>query len=403
MASSANAPAPELPRTRSKSAPLDPPAGFARLRAEQPITRVSLWEGSLNPWLVTTYEDARAVLGSPAFSVEQSHPGFPATHAEPTPPVPRGVFVKHDPPVHTTFRRALTREFMVKRIEALREPTTRIADQVITEMIDSGSPADFVEHVALALPSLVICELLGVPYEGHDFFQDNAKVMLDTRSSHDAVAAARQTLGEYLEKLIEEKRRAPGEDVLSRLAQQVEDGVFPLRDASNLGWFLLVAGHETTGNMIGLSTIALLGNPDQISRLYEGKAELANAIEELLRYVTVIHSGLRRVATEDVTIGGVTIQAGDGVIISLNAANRDPGMFPDPDRLDLTRADARQHVAFGYGIHQCLGQPLARMELQVLLPEIFRRLPNLSVVTDKDIPFKDASEVYGVQSLPVTW
>jgi cytochrome P450 len=401
MTSSIDVPAPELPLARPRTAPLDPPPEYARLRTEQPITRVSIREGRLSPWLVTRYADARAVLGNPAFSSDQTRPGFPSSR-ENSPPAPRGFFLAYDDPVHATFRRALTREFMVKRIEALREPTLRIADQLITGMIDSGSPADFVEHIGLPLPSLVICELLGVPYEDHDFFQTKSNVLIDFRSTGEDVAAARQTLGDYLERLIQDKHRDPQDDLLSRLAQQVEDGAFTLRDAADLGWFLLFAGHETTANMIGLSTVALLQNLDQIPRLYEGKAELANAVEELLRYLTIAHAGLRRVATEDVTIGDVTIRAGEGVLISLNSANRDEAVFTDADLLDLTRADARQHVAFGYGIHQCLGQPLARMELQVLLPEIFRRLPHLSIATE-DIAFKDTSAAYGVRTLPVTW
>ncbi|MCF1595202.1 cytochrome P450 [Streptomyces muensis] len=393
----------EFVLTRPATAPLDPPPVYSRLRDEEPITRVSIWEGRLSAWLVTHWEDARAVLGNPAFSSDTSRSGFP-TFIEDSRPAPRGFFANYDPPVHTTMRRTLTREFMVKKIDALRPAITDITRELLDEMTGEKGPVDFVERFALPLPSLVICELLGVPYEDHDFFQSHSKVFVDLQSTGEQFTASWEALNSYLLQLLTAKRSKPGDDVLTRLGEHVDTGAVSERDAADLAAFLLFAGHETTANMIALGTITLLQHPDQIPYLLAGPAEAANAVEELLRYLAIVHGGLRRYALEDVRIGDVTIRAGEGVIVPLHVANRDPEAFADPDRLDLGRANARQHVTFGYGIHQCLGQPLARAELQIVLPELFRRLPDLRIdVPLEDITFKQSTTVYGVHELPVTW
>jgi cytochrome P450 len=389
-----------LSMTRADGAPLDPPPEYARLRREAPVTRVSLWGGRATPWLITRWEDARTILASRGVSSQGPRPGF---LTEETPPMPPGYFFGQDDPVHEKFRRALTREFLVKRIEALREPTMRIFGQLLEEMIEGGSPADFVEAVALPLPSLVICAMLGVPYADHDFFQSRSKALMDGEATGEEKTAAHVELGDYLERLVETKRREPGDDLVSRLGEHVNAGTFSVRDAADVGAFLLFAGHETTANMISLGVLALLEHPDQLPRLYAGPAELANAVEELLRWVTIAHTGLSRTALEDITLGDVTIPAGDPVIILLNSANRDAAIFDDADTLDLARANARRHVAFGYGIHQCLGQPVARMELQIVLPEVFRRLPNLRIEPGRQVTFKDASAAYGADFMPVIW
>ncbi|WP_405767774.1 cytochrome P450 [Streptomyces sp. NBC_01538] len=389
--------------TRPQDAPLDPPPLYARLREEQPVTRVSLWEGRLTPWLVTRWEDARAVLGSPAFSTDSTRPGAPNV-TEDAQPVPRGFFAGHDDPVHAAMRRTLTREFMVKRVDALRPAIARLTDELLTDLSELSGPADFVEHFALPLPSLVICELLGVPYEEHPFFQEQSKTLVDLNATGEESARAFANLGEYLLRLVQTKRATPGDDVLTRLAAQVDEGVITDQDAADLSAFLLFAGHETTANMIALSTITLLQHPDQLPHILGGPDQVASAVEELLRYLSIVHLGLRRTAIDDVTIGGVTIRAGEGVIVPVHVANRDPDIFTDPGDLDLERANVRRHLAFGYGIHQCLGQPLARAELQIVLPEVFRRLPGLKIaVPMEEIAFKQATAVYGVRELPVTW
>jgi cytochrome P450 len=393
---------PPLSMTRDPGTPLDPPPSYAARRSGSPVARATMWGGRLAPWIVTRWEDARTVLASPHASSDGTRPGFPTPLDEPV-AMPPGFFFAHDDPVHDTFRKAVTREFMVKRIEALREPTKRILDDLLDGMIGKGAPADFVEAVALPLPSLVICEMLGVPYADHDFFQSHSKVLIDSSVTAAEKGAAHAALGDYLQGLVEERRRAPQDDLVTRLGQHVDAGTFSTRDAADVGAFLLFAGHETTANMIGLGVLALLEHPEQLPRLHGGKAELATAVEELLRYVTIAHTGLHRIAVEDIVVGDVTIPAGDGIVVLLNSANRDAGVFDDADSLDLTRANARQHVAFGYGIHQCLGQPLARMELQTVLPEVFRRLPGLRIADGQVVRFKQTSAAYGASVMPVEW
>ncbi|MGW0583074.1 cytochrome P450 [Streptomyces sp. NPDC002920] len=394
---------PEYSLARPPTSPLAPPPQYSRLRAGNPISRVTIWDGRLSAWLVTRWEDARAVLGHPAFSSDQTHPGFPG-HRPDLPPLPHGFFANYDPPVHTTMRRALTREFMIRKIDALRPGIARTTSRLLDEMSRRDAPVDLVERFALPLPSLVICDLLGVPYEDHEYFQDRSKVFVDGTATGQRIGQAWEELNAYLLELLATKRRSPGDDVLSRLVEQVDTGAVTEQDATDLAVFLLFAGHETTANMIALSTVALLRNRDQVPRLLRGPDEAVNAVEELLRFLSIVHSGLRRYALEDVAIGGVTIPAGEGVIIAGNVANRDPDIFADPDRLNLSRANARRHLAFGYGIHQCLGQPLARAELQIALPELFRRLPGLRLaVPIEHVAFKENTIVYGIKELPVTW
>ncbi|MFC8435130.1 cytochrome P450 [Streptomyces sp. NPDC057253] len=395
--------APDFVYDRPKDAPLGPSPLLVALRDEKPVTRVSVWNGKLEAWLVTRWEEAREVLGSPALSTNPNNPGFPAVR-EGVRQRERGFFQMWDPPVHTAMRRTLTREFMVKKMDALRPAVARITTDLLDDLVKKSGPVDYVEHFALPLPSLVICELLGVPYEHHEFFQENSKPFVDLTATAEQVTEAYARLSGFLKELLAVKRTNPGDDVVTRLGEQVDAGDITEQEAADLGALLLFAGHETTANMIALSTITLLENPEQIPRLFGTPDELNNAVEELLRYISVLHGGLRRVATEDLTIGDVTIRAGEGVIVPLSVVNRDPALFTDPDELALDRSNARQHLAFGYGIHQCLGQPLARAELQIVLPEVFRRLPELKLAAPlEEIPFKASSMVYGVQELPVTW
>jgi cytochrome P450 len=263
-----------------------------------------------------------------------------------------------------------------------------------------------VEAFALPVPSLVICQLLGVPYADHDFFQDNSKVLINRDASAEERFAASGRLFEYLDNLIGEKIANPADDLLSGLVERIANGELTRNDAAQMGVLMLIAGHETTANMIALGTLALLEHPDQLELLRTSSGDpgvVASAVEELLRYLHITHNGRRRVALEDIEIAGETIRAGEGIILANDIANRDPAVFEDPDRLDLTR-DARRHVAFGFGVHQCLGQPLARMELQVVYSTLYQRIPTLKLATTLDqIPFKHDGSVYGVYELPVTW
>jgi len=311
-----------------------------------------------------------------------------------------------DDPEHARLRRMVTAPFMIKRVQALRPAIQKIVDGLIDDMLDGPKPVDLVRAFALPVPSLVICELLGVPYADHDFFQRTSRSLVNRDTTPEEALVAQQQLVDYLDDLVSQKLAHPGDDLLSQLAEKrVTAGELSRHDAAVMGQLLLVAGHETTANMIALGTLALLEHPDQqaLLRDTDDPKLITGAVEELLRYLNIVQLGRRRVALAAIEIGGQTIHAGDGVIMPNDLGNRDPAAFPDPDRLDLRR-DARHHVAFGYGVHQCLGQPLARVELQVVYGTLYRRIPTLRLAIDLDrVPFKHDGAVYGVYELPVTW
>ncbi|ACZ89769.1 cytochrome P450 [Streptosporangium roseum] len=393
---------PEYPMTRAAGCPFDPPPALRAKQEEGPLTKVRLWDGS-TPWLVTRYAEQRALLADPRVSADISRPGYPSS-------APIGgsstiSFILMDDPEHARLRRMVTAPFTIKRVEALRPAVQKIVDDLIDDMLAGPKPVDLVEAFALPVPSLVICELLGVPYTDHDFFQDNSKTIIKRDAAPEQRSAALGNLAGYLDNLLGEKLTDPGDDMLSRLAERIKAGELSRQEAAQMGVLLLIAGHETTANMIALGTLALLEHPEQLALLRDtddGKV-VVSAVEELLRYLHITHNGRRRVALEDIEIAGQLIRAGDGLIMANDIGNRDPAAFPDPDRLDIRR-DARHHVAFGFGVHQCLGQPLARLELQIVYSTLYRRLPTLRLATDlEQIPFKHDGSVYGVYELPVTW
>ncbi|PWW53742.1 cytochrome P450 [Actinokineospora spheciospongiae] len=397
---------PAYPMARDGRCPFDPPPPLGGLREDAPVSRVRLWDGS-TPWLVTRYADVRAVLADPRVSSDSDLPGFP--HTTPGVAARRGrvkSFITMDDPDHARHRRLLTSDFTVRRMEALRPRVQGIVDGLIDDMLAGPRPADLVQAFSLPLPSLVICELLGVPYADRDFFHRASRTIIARDATPEDAVGATDDLLAYLGDLVDRKDAEPTDDLLGRLtAEQLRTGAMSRAEIASMGLLLLVAGHETTANMITLGTAALLREPGQLALLRDGgdPAVVANAVEELLRYLTIVHLGRRRVALADLEVGGVLIRAGEGIIAATDAANRDPGAFADPDALDITRK-ARHHVAFGYGVHQCLGQPLARVEMQVAFETLYRRLPGLALAEPVErLPFKHDMIIYGVHELPVTW
>ncbi|MEV4573614.1 cytochrome P450 [Nonomuraea jabiensis] len=393
----------EFPMARAAGCPFDPPPPLRTLQEEGPLAKVRLWDGS-TPWLVTRYAEQRALLADPRVSADVTRPGYPIQ----APRIGAGgtiSFIMMDDPEHARLRRMVQAQFTVRRTESLRPAVQKIVDDLIDELLAGPNPVDLVEAFALPVPSLVICALLGVPYADHDFFQENSKTVIRRSATPEERAAASARLFEYLDSLMGEKLADPADDLLSKLAERVRAGELTRREAAQMGVLLLIAGHETTANMIALGTLALLRHPGQLALLRHNDDPrlVASAVEELLRYLNITHSGRRRVALADIEIGGQVIRAGEGMIMANDIANRDPSIFPDPDELDIRR-DARRHVAFGFGVHQCLGQPLARMELQVAYSTLYRRVPTLRLAAELDqIPFKHDGQVYGVYELPVTW
>ncbi|MFD8725285.1 cytochrome P450 [Streptomyces sp. NPDC059629] len=390
--------------------PFHPSEVYGWLREEQPVVRVDTRHGR-PVWLVTRYDDVRAVLSDPRVSSDAHQPGFP--QLGPTPEAREGerLFLRMDAPEHTVFRRLLSRNFMVKRVEAMRPRIQQLVDDTLTTMLASPTrSADLVQALALPVPSTVLSWILGVRAEDREFFNKATEELLGGSTPEDLAAqeraqAAYVTLHGYIEQLVAEKEALadPGDDILGQLVTASRAGSITHADIVSSGFLLIVAGHDTTASMTGTGTLTLLQHPDQLAELRAAPELIPAAVEELLRYLTVVHLIVLRVATEDIEVGGVTIPAGEGIVPLNISANRDDAHYPDADRFDIHRA-ARDHFAFGFGMHQCLGQPLARVELQVIFETLLRRVPTLRLAVPVDeVPFKLWSPINGVASLPVTW
>jgi cytochrome P450 len=398
---------PEYPMAREPGCPFAPAAGVREMTRDSPLGRVRIWDGS-TPWFVTRHADQRALLNDPRLSIDEKRPGFPhmtRSRAASAPHHP-ALITNTDPPEHTRLRRTVNAPFMVKRVEALRSHIQKTLDGLIDDLLAGPKPADLVQAVALPVPTLVITELLGAPYQDHELFQTASHTLVSHDSTPQQAQEAAWALSGYLGDLFDTKAAGPADDVISEMAGRVGVGEMTRVEAITMATAILIAGHETSANMISLGTLALLENPDQLALLRENADDpkfVANAVEELLRYLTIVHTGIRRIAVEDIVLHGEVIRAGDGVIFDLSGANWDEEQFPDPGRLDLRRP-ARSHHAFGYGAHQCIGQSLARVELQVVFGTLYRRVPTLALaVAFEEVPFAMEGVAYGLRSLPVTW
>ena len=347
----------------------------------------------------------RAVTTDPRFSGEFANPDFPAvTEARVTVDKNERAFVGMDNPRHDHYRRMFTKEFSAKRMMALRPKITAIVNRLIDDLVGKPQPVDLVAELAVPFPSLVMCDLVGSPYEDHKFIIECAAGrhgLLQTPAKAEQKA---RELTDYFMRLIRRKEAAPGDDLVSRIIEeQVRPGNLSREEFAEIGAMILRAGHDTTTNMIGLGTYILLDHPEQAALVRDYPEVVPGAVEELLRYISPVQFAPRRVALQDVALGGALIHAGDGVFTLNPAANRDPEAFPEPDRFDVRR-DASHHLAFGFGIHQCLGQILARIELQIAFPLLLQRLPNLRIAASEgEIRFKDDMQIYGVHNLPVAW
>jgi cytochrome P450 len=396
-------PTSEQPRfPMERESPYDPPPGILRLLREEPVSRVTLWDGH-EAWLVTRYDDVRTLLTNPDLSADVRRPGYPKVSAA-LAHFTEGLLNHMDSPEHDVYRRMLAPDFMVKRVESLRGDVEKLVDDLLDAMQTQGPPVDLVASFAFPIPALVTCSILGVPYERKDFFVQCAEAFLSGTSTAEAAAAAGRELHAYLGELIEAKKTASGTDTLSRMVTEyVASGQLDETVLVTLAELLLIAGFDTTANMIVLGTLTLLRHPDQLEELKADPGLWPGAVEELLRYLTITHRGRHRVATADIEVGGQLIRAGEGIIAAQDAANRDPDTFADPDVLDIHR-EARHHLAFGHGVHQCIGAAVARVELQVAYARLFARFPGLELAVPHDeIRFKHESSVYGVAELPVRW
>lgn len=395
-------PAPTYPIERG--CPFEPPAQLAGLRDTGPVS-ARLPSGQY-AWLVARHADVRAVLGDGTrFSADRAHPAFPRPFAEaPAQPIRPLSLIGMDGAAHTAARRLVVGEFTVRRAEAMRPRIQQIVDDRIDAMLAAGRPVDLVTALSLPVPSLVICELLGVPYADHDFFQRRSSMLLRRDIGGAERSNAMDELMSYLGTMVTEKERDPGDDLIGRqIVRRRAAGGYQRDELVSLAVLLLIAGHETTANMVSLGTLALIEHPAEAAALRADASRTPAAVEEMLRYFTIVDSVTSRVTTEEVEIGGRRIGPGEGVVALGLSADHDPAAFDRPDELDLGRG-ARHHVAFGFGPHQCLGQNLARAELTVVFDTVLRRLPGLRLAGAVDeLPYKDDASIYGIHRMPVEW
>jgi cytochrome P450 len=355
-------------------------------------------------WMVTRYADIREVLGdagrfSNARRMMFRPPDGPELSDAEIAQMRAGNLLAFDPPEHTRLRKMLTREFTLRRMRRLEPRVQEIVDEHLDAMERTGPPADLVADFALPVPSLVICELLGVPYADREGFQHRTSRLLDmSLPTEERVRVQRETRA-YMSELVAHIQADPDDALLGMLVRERDD--VTTDELIGIAGLLLIAGHETTSNMLGLGTLALLRHPDQLALVRDDPEAVGPAVEELLRWLSIVHSGTTKTTTAEVEIAGHILPEGETVLCALPAGNRDAALVEDPDRLDVTRG-AIGHLAFGHGVHHCLGAPLARMEMRVAFPALLRRFPDLAVASD-EARFRSFHVVYGMETLPVTW
>jgi vitamin D 1,25-hydroxylase len=392
---------PDFPMARTS--PLRPPDGYCALRDEEaPLQRARLYDDQV-VWLVTRHKEARQLLTDPRLSSDRQRPGYPAFRPAEKAPRPFHTLIEMDSPEHEKYRRMLMPSFTARHAEQLRPEIQRIVDESIDELLAEAPPADLVARFAVPVPGMVISVLLGVPeLDRASFLEHNQKLVV----AHDE-QDMRIALGEimaFLNEVVSTLERQPGPGLLSRLLEdQVAKGEMPRDYVIVTALFLLIAGHQTASSMIALGIITLLEHPDQLAALLNDPTKVPAAVQELSRFLSPADLSCRRIAVEDIEIAGQVIRAGEGLVVPNALVNRDGDAFPDPDVFDITRS-ARSHIAFGFGAHQCIGQNLANMELEVVITTLFTRIPTLRVaVPIEELPMRNAIGLQGVQELPVAW
>ena len=375
----------------------DPYAVHARLRARRPVTPVVL-PGGTGTWLITGYAEARAALADPRLSKH-----MPGWHPEPD-----SIFaaldlhmLNSDPPDHERLRKLVNKAFTARRVQRLRPRITAITAGLLEDM-STRTEADLLASFAFPLPITVICELLGIPAKDRDDFRTWSATIVSNAAAPEVFQAHATAMARYFVALLAAKRREPGDDLLSALiAARDEEDSLSENELVSMAFLLLVAGHETTVNLIASGVLVLLLNPAELARLRAEPALIGGAVEELLRYVNPVNHTTFRCAAEPVEIGGVRISRGDPVLVALSGANRDPARFGDPDRLDLGR-DSAGHLAFGHGIHYCLGAPLARLEAEIAVSALLARFGSISLaVPAESLRWRPSTLIHGLESLPV--
>lgn len=385
----------EFPLVQFMREGFDPVAELARIQTEQPVFPMTI-PGGQTVYLVTRYNDVRHVLGDhERFSNDFGNViGLGSTQEDP------GGLGFRDPPEHTRLRKYLTPEFTMRRLRRLEPRIEAMVEEHLDKMEAQGSPADLVESFALPIPSLVVCELLGVPYEERAGFLKMSTDRFDFTAGPEASLQAINDAMTYLTDLVARERLDPGEGLLGQLLREHGDELDD-RTLASMADGMLTGGHDTSTSMLALGTLWLLANPEQAAKVREVDGYVVQVVEELLRYMSVVQVAFPRFAREDLEMHGQLIKKGEMVLCSLAAANRDPNLGGDMNEVKPHRDTAGSHLAFGHGIHRCIGAPLAQMEMRIAFPALLRRFPGLRVAGE--VPFRKLAIVYGVEKLPVAW
>lgn len=376
----------------------DPYPAYDALRGDEPVREVDTPDGRV--WMMFEHADVRAALADPRLSKDWRYT-LPADQRDQHPATPIPMMILMDPPEHTRLRKLVSRAFTVRRMEELRPRVAEIAERLLDDLAAAPGPVDLMAGYAFPLPVFVICELLGVPAADRDDFAAWSNVLVDDAALGDKNEAMGKLHG-YLSELVEAKRTQPDDGLISGLVEVAEDGdTLSQEELVAMSMLLLIAGHETTVNLVGNGVLALLTHPEQRALLRERSELLASAVEEFLRWDSPVQTTPARFAAEDVEYSGVTIPAGSIVVLSLASANRDAERFPDAADLRIDR-DATGHTAFGHGLHHCLGAQLARIEGQEAVRALLDRYPGMRLAgTVEDLVYRRSTLVRGLRSLPV--
>ncbi|MEV0829411.1 cytochrome P450 [Nonomuraea rubra] len=392
--------APAFPMRRT--CPFAPPDEYRRMRDTAPVVRAALPNGA-PVWAVTRYAEARRLLSDPRISSNTGRPERPRGPDDDRPD--DGFFVDLDPPEHTRFRRLLIPELGARPMEAMRPVLQRIAGTAIDELLAAGPPADLVASYARRVPARVLCELFGVPAADHEFFETRLRRLSVTSMDPSVAARASSDVRGYLRGLIGDAGREPHRGLIRRLAaRHLPTGELTTDELINIGFLLLLAGYDSPANTISMGVLTLLRHPAQLAALRADPGLLPGAIEELLRFHSVQDwVSFDRVATGDIEVGPARIRAGDRLTVLAASANRDARAFMNPDDFDIHRT-ANHHLAFGHGVHQCVGRNLARAELRIAVGTLLARLPSLRLAAAvEELPFAYDAPFFGLHAMPVTW
>ncbi|SEH03649.1 pentalenic acid synthase [Nonomuraea solani] len=383
----------------ARTCPFAPPDEYRRMRATAPVVRATLPNGA-PVWAVTRYAEARQILSDPRISSNTGRPERPRGPDDDRPD--DGFFVDLDPPEHSRFRRLLISELGARPMDAMRPVLQRVADTAIDELLEAGAPADLVALYARRFPARVLCALFGVPAADHAFFESRLRMLSVTSMDPSVAAQASKDVRDYLRELV---REAGSGSMIGRLAaRHLPTGELTTDELVNMGFLMLLAGYDSPANTISLGLLTLLRHPAQLAALRADPGLLPGAIEELLRFHSVQDwVSFDRIATEDMEVGSARIRAGDRLTVLAASANRDVRAFENPDEFDIRRS-AHHHVAFGHGVHQCVGANLARAELRIAFATLLTRMPALRLAVGwEELSFADDAPFFGLHAMPVAW